>query len=385
MTSSNSIRSNTDKPRAFSKLALIFVTFVAVVAYICKVHPDFVILVLPKYYDAYFMRALYPRDRKNEGATSLPLLSRLIPTPMSDHVIEDCLASKKGTPVLVKRFIDINVTRDRDVIVSKLEKANAGKSIRLLDFSKWNTPHFSTSCSNRILSGLEEIDFDVYARRHMLGDAANNHTFLYAGFESITSPDEVEDITRYNWREKTGEYKQNNLFISNFPHEIVTAPLHAAPVDSFSVQLFGTKTWYFISPEEFASFHNIPMPTLLSLPLTDDELIAKLKNVIVIKQEPGDLIYFGPNWGHVVSTSSGPNMMFNIRINAVPKVRSGPKSLFLKLAIRIRTRVLSGTPQDTSTFNFPLLYDDLNSYYPDCGHSEAFTKLQAIVKADHEA
>ncbi len=378
---SHSNRSTTEKPRAFNKLAFIFVTLVGVVAYLCKVYPDFVIVALPKYYDAYFMRALYPRDRKNEGVTSLPVLTRLIPTPMSDHVIQDCLANKRGTPVLVKRFVDVNVTRDRDAIVSKLEKANAGKSIRLIDFSQWKIPHFSPSCSKRELTDLEELDFDEYARRHMLGDAANNHTFLYAGFESITGADEVEDITGYNWREKTGEYKQNNLFISNFPYEILTAPLHAAPIDSFSVQLFGTKTWYFVSADEMASIPNIPMPTCFNLPMTDDELISKFKNVIVIKQEPGDLIYFGPNWGHVVSTAAGPNLMFNIRINALSKVRSGPKSLLLKLGLRYRTRPLSGRPQDNAAI-FPLIYDDLNNYYPDCGHSEAFAKLEAIVKAD---
>ena len=357
---------------ASNKLKISLVLVVAIIGFVVKVYPDFVIVCLPKYVDAYFMRALYERNRSNTGIISMPTVTTLIPTPNSNHVIQDCLASN-GNLVIVKNFLKINETSDRDIMMEKLRKANAGKELRLLNFEHWKIPHFSPSCSQGDVS-TSNMPFDEYAEKYMIGENANNHTYLYAGFESITSPDDVEDVTGYDWRKELAEYRHNNLFISNFPKDIVTAPLHGAPSDSFSIQLLGTKVWYFVPPEEVASIPTIPMPTAFNLPMTDDELLSKLKNVIIVKQEPGDLVYFGPHWSHVVETYAGPNLMFNLRVKALKKMKEGPFNMFLKALIRFKTRPLAAIPQDNRHI-YPLLYSDINSYYPDCGPSEAFERI----------
>ncbi len=363
------------------KLTLTLVLLVAVVAYLIKVYPDFIVVCLPKYVDAYFVRALYPRNRTNTGTTSLPTVTKIIPTPNSDHIVADCLASP-GNLVLVKNFLTINETTDRDIMMEKLRKANAGKELRLLNFEHWKIPHFSPSCSEGNIK-TTSMPFDSYAEKFMLGDAAKNNTYLYAGFESITGAGDLEDVTGYDWRKEIADYKHNNLFISNFPKNIVTAPLHGAPVDSFSIQLLGTKVWYFVPPDELASVPNIPMPTAFNLPMTDDELLSKLKNVIVVKQEPGDLVYFGPHWAHVVETYAGPNLMFNVRVDAKKKLRKGPPSFLFKALIRINTRKLAAIPQENNQI-YPMLYSDINSYYPNCGKSEGFEKILDHIRQSEQ-
>ncbi len=363
-----------------SKLLFGMIVVIGLLSFLCTVYQDFVIVLLPKYVDAYFMRALYPRNRKNDGMTTIPILGKLVPTPNAPNIIEQCLNTVNGHPILVKNFVGKNKT-DQEDILRKLEKANEGKKIRLLDFEGWTIPHFSPSCSRAQdrQVGSTNMDFSDYARSFMIGDSSKNHTYLYAGFESITSVEEVTALTGVDWSEL--DYRQNNLFISNFPKDVVAAPLHGAPIDSFSIQLLGSKTWYFVSPEELASIPNIPMPTCFNLPMTDDELLSKIKNLLVVKQEPGDLLYFGPHWSHVVATSAGPNLMFNVRVNAFDKIFKGPKSLAAKLTIRRLTRPTVGRPQDNKDV-YPMLYRDINSYYDECGSSEAFTSI--INRINHD-
>jgi len=85
-------------------------------------------------------------------------------------------------------------------------------------------------------------------------------------------------------------------------------------------------------------------------------------------------MYFGPHWCHAVSTAPGPNLMLNMRYNAVPKLKKGPLSLVMKLFIRNFLRPYGGRPQD-NLLAFPLIYQDLNSYYDNCGPSEAFNSI----------
>lgn len=353
---------------------LVFGLIVGVIAYLAKVHPDIIVVLLPRYADAYFVRAMYPRDRKNyeEAGVNklkhLPFVSKLIPS--KTFSVSDIISSN-GFPVLVKNFTSI----DEEKIIQKIIEANAGKELRMLSFENWKEPHFSPSCA--IPLPIKSVKFDEFGRNHF-GKNAQNHSYWYAGFEAITDAKAVEELTGYSWRESV-DYRQNNMFVSNFPHEILTAPLHGAPIDSVSVQLFGTKTWYFISPEDITAIPTVPMPTIFTLPMTDDELLSKLKHVYVVKQEPGDLLYFGPHWSHAVSTSAGPNLMFNIRVNGMEKLKQGPKSLLMKLLFRKFTRVFAGLPQDNMV-NYPILYEDLNAYYPECEKSQMFAKLLEQVQ-----
>lgn len=173
------------------------------------------------------------------------------------------------------------------------------------------------------------------------------------------------------------DYKQNNLFTSNFPHEIFTASMHCAPIDSLALQLIGTKTWIFASPEELNKIPAIPMPTSFFLPMTDDEVLSKMSTLHVVKQGPGDALYFGPHWCHAVSTAKGPNLMLNMRYFAKKKIFAGPWELTAKILFRlyISVRGTGLNPQDNHLL-YPVIYDDLMHYFQNkCGFSHSFDTL----------
>lgn len=342
---------------------------VAILAYVCVKHLDIIVTLLPKYYDGYFVRALYSREKKNTGAIGkIPFFSRVVPTNLTMDTLGE-IFHPSGHPVHVRNVMNV----DQDKVIGLMAERNKGRNMRMINFENWTTPHISPSCAHLRASVIES--FDEYAKGHLFSDVADNHSFLYAGFESITDPETIEEFTGLDLK-ALGDYRQNNLFTSNFPHEILTAAMHCAPIDSLSLQLLGTKTWYFVSPEDLSKIQNVPMPTAFNLPMTDDELLAAFSNIHVVKAGPGDALYFGPHWCHAVSTSPGPNLMMNVRYNNIPLVKKGPLSLTLKLMIRMFTRQMGGLPQD-NTHLFPVIYDDLNQYYNNCGESEGMKKLFA--------
>jgi hypothetical protein len=298
------------------------------------------------------------------------MVSVILPT---EGITKDNLAEifhSDGFPTLVKNVL----TTDQDKIVNEMTKRNKGRDMRMLSFENHHsTPHFSPSCDRRIFSLTKS--FDEYSTSHLFSNVADNHSYFYAGFEAITDPETVNDITGLDV-ESLGNYKQNNLFTSNFPHEILTATLHCAPIDSFTLQLIGTKTWFFVSPEDLANINSIPMPTSFNLPLTDDELLSKIKNVYILRQEAGDVMYFGPHWCHAVSTSEGPNLMMNMRYFSFDKIVKGPIKLTLKIMIRrfLSNRGQGKNPQDNKGL-YPGIYDALSNWFDDCGESSYFAAL----------
>jgi hypothetical protein len=329
-------------------------------------YPDFVVVLLPKYIDGHFIRLRYDKSLKNTGITHFPFISQIIPeTNITVDNLRD-IFDPNGFPRVVKNIIHT----DQDKIMNILARDNAGKMLRT--FTGLTDLHFSPSCGKFRTPHSEP--FDTYARSHMFSNVSWNHTLNYAGFESITDAETVAEITGLDVTQ-LADYRLNNLFTSNLPRELITATLHCAPIDSLTLQLVGTKTWIFVSPDDLTNYPNIPMPTFFNLPMTDDELLSKVKKLYVVKQQPGDAMYFGPNWCHAVSTSAGPNLMFNMRYNNIPLVKKSPKSLLFKIYARFALgRAIGGLPQE-NRMNFPIIYDEINEFFKDCGPSEAFSKI----------
>jgi hypothetical protein len=339
-------------------------------AWLWKNHLDVIITLAPRHVDFYILNQMFSKEGKNTGVTRVPMVSTVLPTEgITKDNLKDIFHSD-GFPTLVKGVLDT----DQDKIVEEMTKRNKGRTMRMLSFEGHNHPHFSTSCAGMDHSVTKL--FDDYASNHLVSSAANNHSYLYAGFEAITDAQTINDITGLNV-ETMGDYKQNNLFTSNFPHEVFTAATHCAPIDSFTMQLIGTKTWYFVSPEDLADIQSVPMPTSFPLPLTDDELLSKVKQIYIVRQEPGDVMYFGPHWCHAVSTAPGPNLMMNMRYKDFPKILRGPIKLSLKIIARffLSNRGDGKNPQDNKLL-YPGIYEALNDWYSDCGESEWFSALQ---------
>lgn len=353
----------------FFRVAVVFVAYLAHLAY---KNYDVLIVVMPKYYDAYLIRALFPRDKVNSGTTRVPIVSRILPSVINKNDLRELL-SPDGTPIFVKGVLNVS----QDTILEVMNRGNRGKTMRMLSYANRSTPHFSPSCATLRSRIVQE--YSHFAESHLFSNVSDNHSPLYAGFEGITDPEILEEITGLDINQ-LGDYRLNNLFLANFPEETMTATLHFEPIESVAIQLVGTKTWYLVSPDQLSELKAIPMPTSFNLPLTDDELLSKLKVIHYVKAEPGDILYFGPHWGHAVSTSEGPNVMFTVRYNAVNKIKKGPVNISLKIFLRFLTRNIGGLPQDNTDI-YPLLYDDLNGYFGDCGPSGTWLKIYNAVKS----
>ena len=343
-------------------------------AWLWRNHPDIIITLAPRHLDFYILEQMYSREEKNTGVTREPMVSTILPTEgITVDNLQD-IFHKGGFPTLVKGLLKT----DQDKIVGEMTKRNKGKDMRMLTFEDWKSPHFSPSCGS--LESSITKSFDEYSTNHLFTDVADNHSYYYAGFEAITDAATVNDMTGLRV-ETLGDYKQNNLFTSNFPHEILTATTHCAPIDSFTMQLIGTKTWFFVSPEDLAKVNAVPMPTSFPLPITDDDFISKVSNIYVLRQEPGDVMYFGPHWCHAVSTAEGPNLMMNMRYFSMSKLADGPVKLFVKMLIRkfLSPRGTGLNPQDNKLL-YPGIYDALTLWYNEtCGKSEWFSALHARV------
>mmetsp|Transcript_5221 Transcript_5221/g.8604 ORF Transcript_5221/g.8604 Transcript_5221/m.8604 type:complete len:362 (+) Transcript_5221:54-1139(+) len=341
-----------------------------VFAWLWKNHIDIIITLAPRHVDFYLLNMMFPdRMAKNTGVTREPMVSIIQPTEgITKDNIQDVI-HKDGFPTLVKGVL----SPDQDKIVGHMIERNKGKNLRMLNFEDHTHAHFSSSCGRMEMATTKS--FDDYSSSHLLSSKADNHSYLYAGFEAITEAQTVNDITGLDV-ESLGDYKQNNLFTSNFPHEVFTATTHCAPIDSLTMQLIGTKTWYFVAPEELADIPSIPMPTAFALPITDDELISKVKNIYVLRQEPGDVMYFGPHWCHAVSTAPGPNLMMNMRYKTLSKILNGPLKLAAKILMRtfVSNRGNGLNPQDNKSL-YPGIYNALNNWFEDCGESTWFTAL----------
>ena len=220
-------------------LTTIFTVLIGLCAYLCYKHPDIVLVLLPQYADAEFLRLRYPnRNVKNEGVAREPMISVVLP---SENIDANNIAEAfdpSGYPVLVKNVLNTN----QDKILQILSEKNKGKNLRMLDLTKTaDVPHFSPSCSPP--KTVIDIPFDEYAENHLFSNVAKNHSYKYAGFEAITDISVLKELTGIDMTTLGPEYRQNNLFSSNFPHELLSASMHCAPIDSLTFQLIGTKTW----------------------------------------------------------------------------------------------------------------------------------------------
>ena len=137
-------------------------------------------------------------------------------------------------------------------------------------------------------------------------------------YSSFAKLDDVHSVkTLFNAINFTGiDFKKLNFehaFISNLPRDRVTAQAHGnSATSSMAVQFIGSKVWLFFSPKAFRghSFFNsfagtgIVVPT--QSPLEDYDVYRYVS-------QPGDVLFFGENWGHIVLTKAGPNFMMNFR------------------------------------------------------------------------
>ena len=66
------------------------------------------------------------------------------------------------------------------------------------------------------------------------------------------------------------------------------------------------------------------------------------KSILIALQEPGDFLYFPPNWGHAVITQKGPCAMMNLRRQALGlSFWSSPWTTVQFLATKVQEKFIS--------------------------------------------
>ncbi|KAH8044855.1 hypothetical protein JL722_14514 [Aureococcus anophagefferens] len=156
--------------------------------------------------------------------------------PLKEGETLDKIFNPRGYPTLLKGAF----VKDQDEVVAFLSEKNKGKQMRMLNFEKYTDPHFSISASRAWTSPY------------------------YAGFEAITDTEDVEKVLGIKSDQMGGrDYKMNNLFVE-LPERHGVGRLHCAPIDSLSIQLVGTKTWYFVGPDDLKDIPSTPLPTRCS-------------------------------------------------------------------------------------------------------------------------
>ena len=104
-----------------------------------------------------------------------------------------------------------------------------------------------------------------------------------------------------------------HAFISNLKAGKISAPIHGnSATSSMAVQFIGKKTWLFFPPHVYRDFDMMDAfaGTGSAFPT---QAPKKSYEVYVYTAQPGDVLFFGENWAHVVYTHPGPNLLMNFR------------------------------------------------------------------------
>lgn len=104
-----------------------------------------------------------------------------------------------------------------------------------------------------------------------------------------------------------------HAFISNLKAGKISAPIHGnSATSSMAVQFIGKKTWLFFPPHVYRDFDMMDAfaGTGSAFPT---QAPKKSYEVYAYTAQPGDVLFFGENWAHVVYTHPGPNLLMNFR------------------------------------------------------------------------
>jgi hypothetical protein len=207
------------------------------------------------------------------------------------------------------------------------------------------------SITNRLRSSNKDYKMQIFEPKpydffrgsrfstgHMgtIDDVFNSSNWGYISFEPLLLQGEMLDILGFETDESLIIF--DSSFVSNFPESIVTTFIHAAPAaTSWSVQMMGSKTWFFFDPT-LGSRLNSGWFSRVALPSIGDEKMLFEHPSMKVTANAGDIVAFPPQWFHTVVTHPGPNFMLNIRTKVgnwlpsfVPAVRFFAASAIAKL------------------------------------------------------
>jgi hypothetical protein len=140
---------------------------------------------------------------------------------------------------------------------------------------------------------------------------ADESPTYYASFLRLFDKHDYAELLGTN---DADQFKFDSSFVSYFPYDAVSSPIHAAPIaQTFSVQCYGTKAWLFWSSRTLnAHGHRTVTHPAGGVITGTPEGIVRIPTTRAVVG-PNDLLVFGPLQYHAVASAKGKNIMFAIR------------------------------------------------------------------------
>lgn len=158
----------------------------------------------------------------------------------------------------------------------------------------------------------------------------------YASFHTFLSDEQIENVAP-NFVKKRGLARDTN-FVANFTNSAVSTKIHAAGVvRSWSLQCAGEKRWL-IWPAKTVNpkVHAISTPAVIPTHWNEELVFSEDVDTYQTVMRGGDLLYFPPNWLHLVQTRPGQNIMLNFReVSVFHSMRLNPLLTLATVGIRM--------------------------------------------------
>lgn len=130
----------------------------------------------------------------------------------------------------------------------------------------------------------------------------SNFSPWLASFSSISkeSSDKLWESMNFSFKHSSASFE--HAFLSNLEKGTMTAPIHGNPMTtSMAVQFVGRKTWMFFPPHVYIGLMGA-LPAQAAFPRHAPK---EPFQIYIYESQPGDVIFFPENYGHIVYTHPG--------------------------------------------------------------------------------
>lgn len=210
----------------------------------------------------------------------------------------DAVARAYDAPILVKGFLANSSQLWNDIYATQMKTPLEYATMELKGFG-------NAFVRGSVMVGQEKGTLETLINK------VNDGLSYFAAFVPFMTHETTQMILP---GVDASQFMFDHNFISNFDQDAVSTPFHAAAAaTSYAVQLTGSKLWLFSEPCDFEDYNVIHMPAAIPVNSSEKDFLQSGKPVLLVVQEPGDMLVFPPHWAHAVITKSGPTFMLNFR------------------------------------------------------------------------
>lgn len=199
-------------------------------------------------------------------------------------------------------------------------------------------------------------------------------------FSDLIRPDNLPEPV------KSKAVKAVSGFVSYYAHPYLSAPMHAAAVDSIVILCEGEKTWGFTRPSANKRWGLLSFfGGVISRGIDEDS------QMIIVRQKPNQIVTFPAFWAHWVLTKPGPSFMYTLRVPRLLKAFYRHRlSMYRTVAEIFWENIFSNGAKGSSALDKAVKADDQNVIYDKkekgCDNEiplDSLERLMKTVKVDY--